>query len=255
MGWETIIPAAGSIVGGMMSKDAAENAAASQAASASQATGAQLQMFNRARADQTPWRIAGAAGLNKLNVLLGLNPAASGNPFYNSLLRPFSRGDFQADPGYQFRLGEGEKGINRAAAARGLFNSGGTLKALNRFNQDYATGEFTNAFNRFNVNQGNQFNRLASISGVGQTAANQIGNQGIQTGNMIGNNMMAAGNARASGYVGGANAINNSISQGIGIYNQNRMLDILRGGGGGGTSGSRPYQSDYYDYLSMPTWS
>ncbi len=62
------------------------------------------------------------------------------------------------DPGYQFRLKEGQRTVENAAAARGSVLSGGTLKALDRYNQDYASGEFGNVYNRardtFDINTG-----------------------------------------------------------------------------------------------------
>jgi hypothetical protein len=98
-------------------------------------------------------------------------------------------GGFLKDPGYQFRMDEGEKAINRNFAARGLLGSGARGKAIQQYGQDYATGEFTN-----------YWNRLAAIAGVGQTA-NQNTAQANQTlGAYGGNAIMAAGNARASGY-------------------------------------------------------
>ena len=73
------------------------------------------------------------------------NPGSQGD---GRLLRDFTNADFVKDPGYEFRMAEGEKGINRALAARGGFDSGSALKALNRFNQDFASNEFGNAYNR-----------------------------------------------------------------------------------------------------------
>lgn len=58
------------------------------------------------------------------------------------------------DPGYQFRLDQGLQGLQRSAAARGTLLTGGTLKALDRYNQDYATGAYQNVFNNnFNLAQ------------------------------------------------------------------------------------------------------
>ena len=56
--------------------------------------------------------------------------------------------DFTPSPGYEFRLGEGLRGIQAMASAGGALNSGGTLKALMRYGQDYATSEFDNQINR-----------------------------------------------------------------------------------------------------------
>src|SRR6267142_1352344 len=50
-------------------------------------------------------------------------PAPEG---FGSLLKPFTGTDLTSEPGYQFGLSEGEKGINRAAAGRGSYDSGAT---------------------------------------------------------------------------------------------------------------------------------
>jgi len=60
----------------------------------------------------------------------------------------FTAENFQADPGYGFRLSEGLKALERSAAARGGLLSGGTGKALTRFGQDMASQEFQNAYGR-----------------------------------------------------------------------------------------------------------
>ena len=185
----------------------------------------QLDLLARQREDQAPWLAAGKNALAQL---------ATGTGAYGDLIRPFGLSDFQADPGYGFRLSEGEKGIQRAASAHGGLYSGATLKALARFNQNTASDEYGNAYNRYNNNQSSQFNRLASIAGLGQTATNQVGqagqsaygtiaNAGMNASNNISQNMIGAGNARASGYVGGANAITNGLGQYLN-YNQNQNL-------------------------------
>lgn len=54
----------------------------------------------------------------------------------------------QNDPGYQFRLNEGLKALQASAAARGVLNSGGTLKGIEDYGQNYASQEYGNVFNR-----------------------------------------------------------------------------------------------------------
>lgn len=54
----------------------------------------------------------------------------------------------QNDPGYQFRLKQGEQALESSAAARGLLNTGGTLKDVLQYGQDYASGEFKNVYDR-----------------------------------------------------------------------------------------------------------
>lgn len=189
----------------------------------------QQAMLAQQRADQQPWLDAGKASLAQL---------AAGTGSGGSLVKPFSLADFHADPGYGFRISEGEKGIQRAASARGGLYSGATLKALARFNQDTASGEYGNAYNRYNTDQSNQFNRLASIAGLGQTATNQVGqagqnaygtiaSAGANASNNISQNLIGAGNARASGYVGAANAFNNGLSQYMNYNQSQSLLDKL----------------------------
>lgn len=152
-------------------------------------------------------------------------PGQQNDPNFGSLLRDFSLADFEKDPGYDFRMAEGMKGITNSAAARGGLLSGAALKAAGRYNQDFASNEFGNAYNRFNNNKTNQFNRLASLAGVGQQAATQIGNQGIATGQSMAQNQIGAGNARASGYIGQSNALAGGLSQGFNWWQQNQALN------------------------------
>lgn len=136
---------------------------------------------------------------------------ASKNPLYGSLLDTFSREDFQTDPGYEFRLGEGQKALESSAAARGGLLSGAAAKALTKYNQNFASNEYQNAYNRFNNDQTNIFNRLAGIAGVGQTATNQLQQAGQNYANQTGNAIQYGGAARGSGYINQANAINGAL--------------------------------------------
>jgi hypothetical protein len=60
----------------------------------------------------------------------------------------FTAADLETDPGYQFRLAEGNKALQAQAAAKGILQSGGTLKALTRYGQDAASQEYANAWDR-----------------------------------------------------------------------------------------------------------
>lgn len=169
--------------------------------------------------------------------------ANKSDPAYGSLLRRFSAADLNADPvyqsGLQFGLNEGVKGINRQAAAGGNFLSGATLKALTRFGNDYGSTKANEAYNRYTNDQTNTYNKLAGISGTGQTAANQIATQGISTGNNIAGNQLAAGNARASGYINQGSAMQGMLG---GIYGAYRR-------GSPGTPDYSSYQPESYGPL------
>lgn len=111
-------------------------------------------------------------------------------------------GGFMESPGYQFRFDEGQRGVNRNAAARGRYMSGAREKASIRYGQNYASNEF-----------GNYMNRLAGAANIGQTATNTGVSAGQNSAAYAGNAMINSGNARASGYMGavntGINAVNN----------------------------------------------
>ncbi len=177
---------------------------------------------DQARADNEPWRAAGANALTQLTGRM----APGGD-----LMRNFGAADFQQDPGYQFRMAEGMKGLTNSAAARGGLLSGAALKAASNYNQMGASNEYGNAFTRFNSNRDGQYNKLASLAGVGQVAANQNGNNAMQlgqsggaamgqAGNAIAQTQMGVGNARASGYLAQGNALTGAINQGVSMWGQ-----------------------------------
>lgn len=120
---------------------------------------------------------------------------------------------FFTSPGYQFRLDEGEKAIQRSAAARGGLVSGATLKSLNNYAQGTASSEF-----------GNWYEQLSRMAGLGGAATNTTVAAGTNAANSMGQYAQNAGNARGSGYIGVANAQANTY----GAY-----ADILGTLGGG----------------------
>jgi hypothetical protein len=220
---------AGNVVGSVIGSKGAKDAANTQAAAADRATDLQRYMFDENARMQAPWREAGENALGFLRE--GIQPGGQ-------FTQRFGMDQFQADPGYGFRLGEGLKALDRQAAARGGLISGAALKGAQRYGQEAASQEYGNAFNRFRAETGDIYNRLAGVAGTGQTAVNQLGAFGQNTANQIGQNMIGAGNARASGYIGSANAIAGGLGQAVNQYNQNQMLSrIFPGTGGGGGGG------------------
>lgn len=180
-------------------------------------------------------------GTNSYNQQLAASQSpqtTQGQAGFGDLNRKFTADDFTADPGYDFRLSEGMKGINNSAAARGGVLSGAALKAASKYNQNFASNEYSNVYNRFNTDQTNKFNRLASIAGVGQMANNQVAAAGTNMANNVSQNQLGAGNARASGYVGQSNALTGGISQAYNMYQGNQLMNRLGGSGTAGTSGT-----------------
>lgn len=155
------------------------------------------------------------------------------DPMYGSLSRPFSMADFQQDPGYAFRFKQGLEALDRSGSAAGQSLSGAQLKALTEYGQGMGSQEFGNAYNRWNTNNTNTFNRLASVAGIGQTAANQVGQFGMNAANQIGSNQLGVGNAQAAGAIAQGNAWEGALNTGInGLQNQYYMSQLANGGWG-----------------------
>jgi hypothetical protein len=223
-----MIGAGASLLGGAISSSGAKSAADTQAAAANRAADLQKQMFDQQMAGQEPYRQAGLTSQNRLMELLGLggNAGAAG---YGKYGRDFSMADYQADPGYAFRLGEGQKALERSAAARGGLISGGALKAATRYGQDMGSQEYQNAFNRYQTSRTNQLQPLGNLMASGQSAAS---NQGTAAGNYganAGQAYMAAGNAMGAGQLGAANTLAGGLQTAASSYqNQMNFNDFLK---------------------------
>lgn len=235
------------VVGGAVSANAAKKGAKAQANAASQANETERYIYDQTREDQMPWQQAGNAGLNSLMGLYGFeqvevpgtgSPAVPASGPKGSVvargISPLSlnRGTpakeavppemrwqmaadpsgvsnkfMMLDPGYQFRLKEGQRGIENSAAARGGLMSGNFLKAAQQYGQDYASNEFANIANRY-----------SALSGVGQSTNAQLQQAGQNYAGAYGQNVQNAGAARASGYAGQANAWTGAMSNALGGY-------------------------------------
>lgn len=164
----------------------------------------------------------------------------SGGPEPGYFNRDFTLADFQKDPGYEFRLNQGLDAVQGSRAARGSMMSGATLKALQDYGSDYASSEFGKAYDRFNNDRTQRFNRLATIAGIGQTATNNVGTAGANFANTQSSNLYSGANASAAGSIGMANAIGSGLSNLQSLYQLNQMNS-----GGGSASGGSPV--GYYE--------
>ena len=171
------------------------------------------------------------------------------------------------DPGFNFAMAEGQKGVQRSAASKGSLLTGGTLKDLT----DYTTGmalrgyadhynrrfgeyrasaeDYNNAYNRswgeymgaaniYNQNTGRQYDMMSGYAGAGLNAAGEYAN-------IASNNLTGAGNARAAGQAASGNAwsaaatnIGDIAAGAISNYPYSRTPST--GSGGGAASGYTP---------------
>jgi len=291
-----------SVVSALIQSRAASSAARTQASASEEAGQVQLEaarlagetqleavqrsldfqqgIFDVGREDLRPFREAGTEALTQLAGL-----SAPGGEFSQQLAQPFQPDaepfqfgaeEFEQDPGFQFRLQQGERALNRAASARGGLVSGGQLRDLTEFSSGLASQEFGAAQQRAIQERGLNFNEsltrfqtdragtldranlLARLAGFGQTATSVgvgagadigagggqtilqggavAGNAALEAGRAISGNLIAQGNIGAVGTVGQANA----ITQGLGNIGQSAqnlfLLQQLGLLGGGGGS-------------------
>lgn len=202
MGWVAVAAAVVSQVSGNRAAKAQAGAlgragAASQQA-ADEAQKIQKEVYDQQVDWQKPWYEAGTTSLNKLSSLA-------------NNYQKFGMDQFQQDPGYAFRLAQGQKALDQQAAARGGLISGNALRAATRYGQDMGSQEYQNAFNRYQTERVAEMAPLESLAGMGQSSANKMGDwagqyggnvANILTGNAVnqGNMHMAQGNVRATQY-------------------------------------------------------
>lgn len=213
MAWMTAAAIVGST---LISSDAARSAGNTQADAANRAADLQYRQYQEDVVRQKPFY---EAGVNALPELVAA-----------SKYTPFGMQQFQQDPGYAFRLSEGQKQLDRSAAARGGLISGGALKAAQRYGQEMGSQEYTNAFNRYQAERQARLNPLQSLTGMSQTTANTLGAAGQNMASNVGNAMGSGAAARASGYVGQANALTSGLGTYLNYTQGNKMIGAMGGG-------------------------
>lgn len=210
--------------------NAADRAANRLAESNQASTQLQKKIYEDQVARQQPFYQAGVNALPAYTK--GVMPGGD-------LVRPFSMDDYQADPGYGFRLSEGMKAIDRSAASRGRLLSGETIKDAQRFGQGLATQEYQNAYNRFGSDQATRRNALAGLAGgFAPTAAQQLNASGVNyaanvndlgasTARNYGNADLTGAAARQSAYGGAGGAFANALNPNP--YNAflNRQMGVI----------------------------
>lgn len=67
-----------------------------------------------------------------------------------------------SDPGYRFRMQQGEQALQQSAAAKGILRTGGTLKDILGWGQNFASQEYQNAYSRARNDYDTGFNQAQS---------------------------------------------------------------------------------------------
>lgn len=179
----------GDALDGLTGASAAEDAKKEMQYGSSRAKAAYTNAYNTQKEEYAPWKEAGLSSLK-------------------SLQDPNFMKDYQGDPGFKFRMNEGMKAINAGAAARGMGNSGATMKALSDYGQNFASNEYSNAYNR-------NFSRLSSLANFGNAASTNLANAAGNYGNAIAGNELGHANAMASSGIAQSNRMSDLYMQGI----------------------------------------
>lgn len=119
---------------------------------------------------------------------------SAGTSGINALQAGFDPSSLASDPGYQFRLEQGNKALERSLAAKGMGTSGAALTAAQDYGQGLASQAYNDAFNQW-------YQKNAGLAGVGQNATGTL----VDTyGNL--------GNIGANAAIGKSNTITGTIA-------------------------------------------
>jgi hypothetical protein len=236
------LSAVGGITAAGIGAGAAGNATTAQTLASMEADAIQTAEFGQIQANEAPFIAAGQAALPQMQAMAN-NPAQ-----FSFTPQQFAASE---DPAYNFDLQQGLQAAQNSAAAQGLLKSGGTLASLNNYAQGQASNEYSNAYNRayqnFTNSQSTQFNRLAALTGVGQTATGSVNTAGQNTANNVANTTTSLASAQGASSIAQGNiwgstisGIGNSFGQAAMGYGQSQNFNSLmnrmypNGGVGGG---------------------
>ena len=194
IGWGIAAAGALGLIGANKQASAATAAANTQAQSAANAQNQLQTNFQTLAPNYTPYLQTGQAGLNQLNAAMP------------SLTQTFGPDQLKSNlaPNYQFMLNQGLGAQNQALNASGGGSNIGT--AGTKFAEDYASNAYQNAFNNYQAQQTNIYNRLSGIANIGQNAVSGLSNLATGNATNISNLGVGAANAVAQGQVGSAAA-------------------------------------------------
>jgi len=218
--------ALGGVISASKGASAAKQAGAAQERAAQLGIDEQRRQFDELQRLMAPYVQAGDPALQALLGAAGLSGPES--------QQAFARQQEQS-PLFQALAQQGENAMLQNASATGGLRGGNLQGAL---------GQFRPAL----LNQfiGQQYDRLAGITTLGQNAAAGVGTAGINTGRDIANQYGNIGAAQAGAALGRANAFSQGINQVAGAFgNAASMFGGQRGGSIPGAPGMaiQPYST------------
>jgi len=155
---------------------------------------------------------------------------------FGSLSKSFDNSTFEQDPGYQFRLQEGLKALDRGSSAKRQYFGGAAQKNLSDFAGKQASQEYGNAYNRYTTNQNNLYNKFANLNNQGFNATNNMNTLGSSYASNAANLLTDKGNAQASGIIGANNANTQAFNTAVSLGGQIAGASMGMPSFGGGSS-------------------
>lgn len=236
------------LASGAIGASASKSAANTQAAAGQQAADLATQAGQTANAKigdvlsqqqslLAPYSTAGTQGLDALSKAIA--PGGSLTQQFQ-----FDPSQIANNPNYQFQLQQGLQAVQRASAASGTLNGGGTLKALDQYSQGLASNEiaqsYQQALSTFNTNRNSAVQNIALPIQAGeygtsgqQSALQNYGNlfsqNTIGTAQNVGNDLTQKANAQAAGTVGVANAYSGALGGLASSASSYALLSALTG--------------------------
>jgi hypothetical protein len=188
----------GAVIGGYMTSQATKSAAQTQADAAARAQGQLLATGSQAADLYNPYTTKGITALNTM----------SSDPYFT---HQFNNQDLNAylAPGYGFRLNQGQLANEQMSNATGGLVGGNAQKSLQDYTQNFASGEYANAFNQYQQQRQNIYSNLNQIAGYGMTGTQGQANAMLGTGTNIANVTMANANAQAASQIAQGNIYGN----------------------------------------------
>jgi len=228
-------------LGSKQQAKAAESASQTQYQATQDAAKQQREMFDILNAQQGPYREAGYGALNQINTMLP------------QFTKEFTSADLirNLDPSYQFML---QQGLGATGQAMNVGGGGSNVDlARQRFAQEYAKTGAQQAFNNYQSQQSNIYNRLSNLAGIGQAAQSQANTLGSNTANALSQLGIGGASALGAGQVGAANAMAGAYG---GLGNALTLSQLLTPQSGGITAGGattmNPALSPYFTPTVVP---
>jgi hypothetical protein len=218
----------GSVASSALQSRATRSAAQTQADAARRAQGELLETGEAAADLYAPYTAKGITALNKV----------ADDPYFS---RQFTNADLNATlaPGYAFRLGQGQKANLQQSNVTGGMVGGNAMRSMQDYTQNFASGEYANAFNQFQAQRTNIYNQLSDIAKMGLTGTQGAANAMLGTGTNIASITSGLGNAQAASQIAQGNIYGNAantIGQ-IGAYSaMNNMANPYQSMGIGGNA-------------------